>query len=285
MSSRLQGSDSVKPPRLAIDNLITPRARALRERRAQARSSESAGPGYTIRALGDGVAEILIYDEISYWGISADAFARELATVDAGTLNVRLNSPGGDVFDGVAIYNSLVLHPATVNVTVEGLAASIASVIMQAGDTRTVMAASQTMIHDAWGIVVGSAADMLEYAAVLERVSEMIAGVYAARTGTPDGWRDAMLAETWYGPDEAVAAGLADSVYAPGAQPADSAVLPLARAWDLSIFQHAGREAAPVPTTVHNGLSTVDTDPTNTPAVTETAVPVGLADLIRKAVA
>jgi ATP-dependent protease ClpP protease subunit len=276
----------VKPYVIAAEQLITPRIAAARARRRSVEDDTQDGrePGwYKIRAQEDGTAEILIYDEIGYWGITAADFARELAGVTASTLNIRLNSPGGEVFDGVAIYNSLLNHPAAVkNVTVEGLAASIASVIMQAGTIRQVMPASQTMIHDAWGIVIGPAADMREYADVLDNVSAMIAGVYAARSGTADGWRDAMLAETWYSAEEAVAAGLADSVYSAAGDTVDrsSSADLLTRTWDLAIFQHAGRGQAPAPT-VHSGQSTVDSDPVEQASSAFT----GLADLIRKAVA
>lgn len=194
-------------------------------------------------------ADVLIYDEIGYWGISADAFARELSATQVKTLNVRVNSPGGEVFDGVAIYNTLLQHPATVNVVVEGLAASIASVIAQAGDTLTMMPASRAMIHDASGLAMGNATDMRSYAGLLDSVSVMIAEVYAARAGgDAAAWRDLMLAETWFTPSEALAAGLIDGIE--GAATEDAPATDTAR-WDLSLFNYAGRDKAPAPDLTH----------------------------------
>lgn len=158
-------------------------------------------------------AEIFIYDEIGGWGIMAADFVRELQAIDAPTLLVRLSSPGGEVFEALAILNSLRQHPATVRVVVEGLAASAASVIAMAGDTIEVAPGAMMMIHDAMGVAVGNAAEVRSLADLLEKTSANIADIYAERAGgTAEEWRTAMLAETWYNADEAVAAGLADSV-------------------------------------------------------------------------
>lgn len=166
-----------------------------------------------VRALADDTAELYIYDEIGYWGVTAGDVAFVLSQVTSPKLTVRLNSPGGDVFDGVAIYNLLLDHAAMVDVVVDGLAASAASFIAMAGETVTANSGSQFMIHDAWGLAIGNAADMTEMASVLEKTSAMIASIYAERAGgEADGWRTAMLAETWYSAQEAVDAGLADEV-------------------------------------------------------------------------
>jgi ATP-dependent Clp endopeptidase proteolytic subunit ClpP len=166
---------------------------------------------------------------------------------------VRLNTPGGEVFDGVAIYNALRNHPASVTTYVDGLAASIGSVILQAGDKRVAAKASQTMIHDGHGIVIGNAADMRQTADLLDQVSNMIAEVYADRAGGSVGdWRAAMLAETWYTGDEAKTAGLVDEVAAAGASTADNS-------WDLSIFAHAGRAMAPAPVIPQHDLDVAAT--------------------------
>lgn len=184
-------------------------------------------------------AEIAIYDEVGYFGVTASDFLRELNALDVDEIAVRLNTPGGDVFDGVAIMNALKNHRATVTTYVDGLAASIGSVILQAGDERVVADASQVMIHEGFGLVVGTAADMRQQADLLDQVSEMIAGVYADRAGgTADEWRAAMKQETWYSGSEAVTAGLADRVASAGSTSAS---------WDLSIYAHAGRAVAPAP--------------------------------------
>lgn len=158
-------------------------------------------------------AELRIYDEITPWGITAEDLVRDLRAVTASVLNVRLNSPGGLVFDGITIYNALRDHPATVHVTVDGYAASIGSVIAMAGKTVTMNRGSHMMIHDASGGVIGNAAEMREMAEILDKVSGTIAGIYADRAGgTADQWRGHMRAETWYTAQEAVDAGLADTV-------------------------------------------------------------------------
>jgi ATP-dependent protease ClpP protease subunit len=196
-------------------------------------------------------AEVFIYDEIGYWGTSAAEFAQQLAALDVSTINLRINSPGGEVFDGVAIYNALKTHKATVNVSVDGLAASIASVIAMAGDTITVQRGAQMMIHDASGLAYGNAACMTQMAALLDKLSDTIAGFYAARAGgSLTSWRDVMRAETWYSPEEAVAAGLAD-VAAKDPAPEDSAYP--RHAWDLRDvlgYRYAARSEAPEPAEV-----------------------------------
>ncbi len=158
-------------------------------------------------------AELMIYDEVSFWGINAQDFAKDLAQVKAPNLTLRINSPGGDVFDGIAIKNLLADHPARITVKVDALAASIASVIAMAGDEIIMGPNSQMMIHDASGVCMGDATDMLDMAALLDMISDNIADVYAQRTsGDAKAWRKTMKNETWYTAEEAVAAGLADSV-------------------------------------------------------------------------
>lgn len=166
-----------------------------------------------VKALTDGSVEILIYDEIGYWGVTAKDFATTLAGITASTINVRINSPGGDVFDGLAIYNSLKAHPATINTFVDGWAASAASFIMLAGDTVTMAENSMAMIHKAWGIGIGNSDDMTALSGVLSKIDNQIAGMYAAKTGkTSEDCLAAMAAETWFTAAEAKAFGLVDKV-------------------------------------------------------------------------
>lgn len=160
-------------------------------------------------------AEVFIYDEIGgSFGVSADEFVKDLQEVDTDNIDVRINSPGGSVFDAIAIYNALVKHPANVTTYVDALAASAASIIAMAGDQCVMMVGSQMMIHDALGIEMGNASDMREMADFLDRQSLNIASIYANKaSGEIEDWRALMLAETWLFADEAVTAGLADSVY------------------------------------------------------------------------
>src|SRR6266545_35116 len=220
--------------------------------RLRAARPAAKGPGdwYRIVNQTDGdVAEVYIYDEIGWWGTTAQRFVDELRQITASRIDLHINSPGGDVFDGIAIYNALLDHQARVEVSVDGLAASAASFIAQAGD-RVVMAANaQMMIHKAFGLCIGNDDDMEQMRDMLCRVSSNIAAIYAARSGVGDveEWLGHMAAETWYGAIEAVAAGLADEARTTpkrGEPPDGSA--PEDR-WDLSVFTYQGRQRAPAP--------------------------------------
>lgn len=204
---------------------------------------------YRMEAASETSADVYIYDVIdSYWGVNASEFVRELAALDVETINLYVNSPGGSVFDGTAIMNALRRHKANVIATVDGLAASAASFIVQAADEVVMGFGAEMMIHDASAICWGNAADMEETAKVLNQLSETIASVYAERAGgTTEEWRAAMHAETWYSAEEAVAAGLADRVTTrKGTDAEDQAETSTAK-FDLSIFAHAGRRQAPGP--------------------------------------
>jgi ATP-dependent protease ClpP protease subunit len=162
-------------------------------------------------------AVLRLYDAIGGWfGITASDVAELLDDVrDDRDLVVRINSPGGDVFDGTAIYNLLATRGGQVDVIVDGLAASAASFIAQAGDTITMNRGTQMMIHDAHGFTIGNAADHRTTADLLDGVSDEIAGIYAARAGlTKAEWRDQMREDNgngkWYNAEAAVEAGLAD---------------------------------------------------------------------------
>lgn len=208
-------------------------------------------PWYSIRNAAktdDGPAELLIYDEIDSWyGISAEQFARDLAAIDNDAITVRINSPGGSVFDGIAILNALRDHPATVTVVVDSLAASIASVIAMAGDEIVMNRNSQMMVHNAWAVCVGDARDMEKSAARLAQHNSNIAQIYADRAGgTVEDWLDVMAEETWLLADEAVEAGLADRVVELP-EPDSKSAAARASVFDLSAFRYAGRQSAPEP--------------------------------------
>lgn len=201
---------------------------------------------YRIINEADQPSEVYIYDEISMWGVTADEFVRDIKGLNTDTINLHLNTPGGLVFDGIAIHNALRGHSAKVHVTVDGLAASIGSVIAMAGDTVTMNRGTHMMIHDAAGLVIGNAKDMSEFAALLDKVSGTIAGFYADRAGgAVADWRNAMLNETWYTAAEAVSAGLADQVTG-----ADSSAA--AARWDLSTFDYRGGTSDYAPAAVAN---------------------------------
>lgn len=160
-------------------------------------------------------ADVLIYDYIGWGGVTAVDFAKELKAVQAKTINVRINTPGGDVFDGLAIFNSLKAHGAAIHVTVDGIAASIGSIIAMAGDHITMGESAFMMIHNPWAVAIGNAADMREMAATLDKIGASLAGIYASRAGvTVEAAQAWMSAETWFTAEEAKAAGLADAVQA-----------------------------------------------------------------------
>jgi ATP-dependent Clp endopeptidase proteolytic subunit ClpP len=165
------------------------------------------------RAAAASEVDILIYSEIGWWGVTAQDFVSDLAEVDAERINLHLNSPGGSVFDGIAIYQALVQHKAEVIVHIDGWAASIASVIAMAGDTIKIGEAAQIMIHQPWSWVMGTAGDMRKEADVLDSIEGAIIDVYVARSG---GDRDEIAGwvgeETWFKGQDAVDAGFADEV-------------------------------------------------------------------------
>lgn len=162
-------------------------------------------------------AEVFIYDEIGgSFGVTADDFVRDLNELTASNITLRINSPGGSVFDAITIMNALVQHPANILTRVDGVAASAASIVAMAGDTIEMMVGSQMMIHDASGSLVGNAAEMRQMATFLTEQSNNIAGIYASRgKGDTEYWRNLMLKETWMTADKAVELGLADQVYKP----------------------------------------------------------------------
>ena len=198
----------------------------------------------------DGVATLRLYDPIDSWGgewgVSAKEFAKALAELgDVSEIRLHINSPGGEVFEAIAIMNQLRSHPARVVAVVDGLAASAASFIACSADETVMGRNAQMMIHDAWGLCVGNAQDMRDLSDRLDKISDNIASVYAAKSGDSiEDARAAMLEETWYSAEEAVAARLADSV-AETPQPKNS--------HDLSVFQYAGREDAPGPASKEAG--------------------------------
>lgn len=172
---------------------------------------------YSLRALSKGVAEILLYDEIGMWGITAQEFARELKALgDLSLINLRIHSPGGDVFEGMAIYNLLKSHPARVEVHIDGLAASMASVIAMAGDTINMPENAMMMIHKPWGIQGGDADDMRRYADLLDKVEGTLINAYVSKTGkSEDEIKGLLKDETWMTGREAVEAGFADQLTEP----------------------------------------------------------------------
>jgi ATP-dependent Clp protease, protease subunit len=162
-------------------------------------------------------AEIWIYEDIgSGWfgGLSAKQFADDLKRLGAlDEIILRLNSPGGDVFDGIAIYNTLKANPARVVVYIDGLAASIASVIAMAGDEIHIADNAMMMIHPAWGLAIGNSEEMRKTADMLDKVDASIVATYVKRTGMEEEKVKALMAdETWMTAREALDYGFVDDI-------------------------------------------------------------------------
>ncbi|MCM1943143.1 ATP-dependent Clp protease proteolytic subunit [Streptomyces sp. G3] len=208
--------------------------------RAQARSDR---PWYQFRNVAADEAELFLYDEIGGWGTLAEDFISELKAITSPKLRVRVSSPGGSVFEGVALANALRAHPAEVTVQVDGIAASIASVIAMAADRVVVQPQAMVMIHDASGVCLGNAQDMQDMAALLDKISDNIADAYSVKAGgTRDEWRTRMRAESWFTAEEAVEAGLADEMMpARKAQPDEAE--PEMRTFDLAAYGYHGPRA------------------------------------------
>jgi len=172
--------------------------------------------------------QVHIYDEIGFLGKTAQEFISDLEGIE-GPFDLHLNSPGGEVFDGVAIYNTLLARDG-VDVYIDGIAASIASVIAMAGDNIYIAPSAQLMVHNAFAMACGDAEDMRTMASHLERNTKNIASIYAARSGkTPEHWLGMMDKESWFTGQEAVDAGLADKVIPMKAASATFDLAPLGR--------------------------------------------------------
>jgi ATP-dependent Clp protease protease subunit len=194
---------------------------------------------YTIRARGPDTAqvgaEVLIYDEIGAYGVTAKGFLAELGALpDNAPIDLRLNSPGGSVFDAVAIYNALSRHAGSITVWIDGIAASAASYIAMAGDEIVMPENAFLMIHDPSGLVMGTAADMRDMAGTLDKIAASMTRGYAAKSGKPEEEIAALLAaETGFDAKDALEAGLATRMSEP---------VRIAASFDITRFRNAPPE-------------------------------------------
>lgn len=217
-------------------------------RRSRPRPQNRGGRWYEIRNAVQDTTAVYLYDMVGedFWGggVSAQDFATQVNQITTPNIELHLNSEGGEVFDGIAIYETLKQHAAVVSVRVDSLAASAASFIAMAADPYDVGAGTggvhmgrnaRMMIHDAAvGMAVGGgnaadlrdfAVDVVKLADLLDEMSLNIADIYAQRAGgTVDDWRSLMLAETWFSASQAIDKGLADAVI--GEEAAAPAVIP-----------------------------------------------------------
>lgn len=176
-------------------------------------------PWYTIQnreGADDKPAVLSIHDEIGYWGVTSKQFGEDLKSIKASTVTVEINSPGGDVFAGLTIFNMLRASGKTVNTNVLGIAASIASVILQAnsnGGKRTMPENAMVMTHKAWSVAIGNADEMRDTADVLDKIDNSLISIYVKATGKSEEDVRAMLAKDVYmSAAEALEAGLVDEI-------------------------------------------------------------------------
>ncbi|MEZ0212446.1 MAG: head maturation protease, ClpP-related [Xanthobacteraceae bacterium] len=194
--------------------------------------ARSIGTTFVAQAGDGATTQIDLYDEIGYWGVTAKSFRAQIREA-SGDIVLRINSPGGDVFDGIAIYNELLAYDGKVTVEVTGMAASIASIIAMAGSEVKIADNAFFMVHNAWTIAAGNRHDFGDVAARLTKVDDALARTYAARSKS--GIRDIkkmMDAETWMTAKEAVEAGFASSTYTPAAAKASAM-------FDMSVYANA----------------------------------------------
>lgn len=185
---------------------------------------------YEMKAKGNQTADIQIYDEIGIWGITAKDFANDLKALgsDIKVLNVSLNSPGGSVIDGNAIYNSLVNHKARVNVSIDSVALSMGSVIAMAGDFIFMAENALMMIHNPFGMAMGDSDELRKTADVMDKMKNSLIKAYTRKTGKDAEELSALMdAETWMDADEALEAGFVDEI---------TAAAEIAASFDLSKF-------------------------------------------------
>lgn len=171
-----------------------------------------------LAAEADDPNTISIYDVIGedWWtggGFTAKRMAAALRAIGEKAVTVKINSPGGDMFDGIAIYNLLRDHPAKVTIEVMGLAASAASIIAMAGDEIRMGLGSFMMVHNAWGVVVGNRHDMRDAATLFDGFDSALVDIYEARTGQKRAEIEKLMdGETFMGPTDAIKKGFADAL-------------------------------------------------------------------------
>ena len=180
------------------------------------------------------IVDVYIFDEIGTFGINAQSFIDEIKAFKNSPINLHINCVGGDVFDGMAIYNILKKRTAKTTVYIEGIAASMGSVIALAADTVIMSENSLFMIHNAWGGAMGEAKELKKTANLLEKISNEIADIYIKKTNLPyDRVKEMMDEETWLNADEALELGFIDSI---------SDAIKVAAKYDVSKFKNITNE-------------------------------------------
>ena len=205
---------------------------------------------FKARPMSDDSATVYLYDAIVgsdieadiFGGVAPEQFAKTLAGIKAGTLNLRVNSPGGSVFAARSMAQAIKDYPGKVIAHVDGLAASAASFLIMAADEVVMSEGSFLMIHNAWSIAMGNAEGLRQEADLLDTIDASLVKTYAKRTGLgKDAIRDMMSAETWIEADEAVTMGFANRTSDQGVQAMQN--------WDLSAYKNAPEPETELETT------------------------------------
>lgn len=219
---------------------------------------------YSIKNASSNETVIDIYDEIGLWGITAQQFRDDLRDVKSGTIKLHIDSPGGSVFDGVSIYNSLREHPAKIHVRVDALAASIASVIAMAGETVEIHETAFMMVHDPWTWTAGNSRDLREQADLLDDLKEnSIKLAYKRKMGDlyDEAAIDTLLeGESWLNAKKSVEYGFADKIIEEGGGAVENSARPLQwhRGIDAYNFKKLPREIMNLCRKKRSGAHTVD---------------------------
>mgnify|MGYP003645663989 CR=1 FL=1 len=181
-----------------------------------------------------GIVDVYIFDEIGSYGLNAQSFIEEIKAYKKRPMNLHVNCVGGDVFDGMAIYNIIKKRTAETTVYIEGIAASMGSVIALAADNVVMAENSLFMIHNAWGGAMGESKELKKTANLLEKISNEIADIYIKKTKLPyDRVKEMMDEETWLNADEALELGFIDSI---------SDAIKVAAKYDVSKFKNITSE-------------------------------------------
>ncbi|WP_416046685.1 head maturation protease, ClpP-related [Cupriavidus basilensis] len=223
--------------------------------------NRTAPRAFNVVASADNEVTVYLYDVIVsddwFGGVSATAFVKELASITADTIHLRVNSPGGDVFAARAMEAALRGHSAKIIAHVDGLAASAASFLIMAADEIEISDGGFVMIHKAWTALWGNANDLRSEADLLDKIDATLVSTYAQRTGQSAediaAWMDA---ETWLSADEAIAKGFADRKAEVAAKTSAQACT-----WNLSAFANAPAAPEPAPKTDPKPLPAPDPAP------------------------
>lgn len=205
-----------------------------------AQDNKGKGSGLRAEASGTDWTTLYVYDVIdAFWGVSASDFARELAAITTPNIALRINSPGGDVFEARAMMTAISDHPANIVAYVDGLAASAATALTLACNSVEMADGAFYMIHQAWTFAMGNADDMTATAGLLAKVDGVLVDGYAKKSGKKaDEVLALMKAETWFTAQEAVDAGLADKITDASGKQAKAAAQN-ARTFNLAAFGNA----------------------------------------------